>query len=479
PVHDPEYSTREGYDPQFLGIDVPMPEPVDPALCALLEDGSYVLPYHHFSLVMHKGRRLTMFTASNLDASPEAKEPEPGKSYTRKALGGLGKNDVELWFTDPRIEPEDQLPDRFFSKDKGAFDRGHVVRREDVAWGHSYQEVQYANGDTFHTSNCTPQVAGFNQPKDNENWGDLEKYVSSQIGSDRLSIFAGPVLADDDSIFVGVDNEGPVRVQIPQQYWKVILAEESGELRAFAFLLRQDLSGVPLEFAVTAAWREHMIAVSDLEDLLGIVRFPEVVQQADQAHADLGEAVRSLASIELVEGPPTGGEQIMRPTPNSGDDDYAEPPMTEALPEVGLEALIPWRVAKSLLKLRRQVDAKAPRRSKASDGTIGDAAHASRASDHNPWVRDGAMGVVTAMDITHDPANGCDANVLAEAILASQDVRVKYVIWNRRIASSYEVNGVAPWIWRPYGGTNPHTKHMHLSVLPEKAAFDSEAAWAI
>jgi len=166
----------------------------------------------------------------------------------------------------------------------------------------------------------------------------------------------------------------------------------------------------------------------------------------------------------------------------SGDDDYAEPGSTRtqaATEDVGLEALPSWRVARSLLALRRQVDARAPRRSKASDGTIGDAAHASRSSDHNPWVRDGAMGVVTAMDVTHDPANGCDAGALAESILASQDVRVKYVIWNRRIASSYETGGVAAWIWRPYSGTNPHNKHVHISVLAEKAAFDSEAAWVI
>ncbi|HEX6903316.1 MAG TPA: DNA/RNA non-specific endonuclease [Thermoanaerobaculia bacterium] len=477
PVHDTDYSTRKGYVSDFLEIDVPMPEPVDETLCAQLLDGSgYVLPYHHFSLVMHKGRRLTLIAASNLDASPDRKEPEPGKLYTRKALGGLGKNDMELWFTDPRIAAEDQLPDRFFSKDKGAFDRGHVVRREDVAWGASYQEVQFANGDTFHTPNCTPQVAGFNQPSGSENWGDLEKYVSSEAGSERLSIFAGPVLADDDPIFVGVDDEGPVRVQIPRQYWKVILAEEEGELRAFAFVLRQDLSDVPIEFAV-GAWGEHMIAIGDLEELLGNVRFPGVVHQADQADTEIGEAVRGLAGIELVAG--SARQEIERPTPNSGDDDYAEPDAVKVMPSVELEAVVAWRVAKSLLALRNQVNAKAPRRSKASDGTIGDAAHATRNSDHNPWVRDGAMGVVTAMDITHDPANGCDAGALAEAIRASRDARVKYIIWNRRIASSSVIGGVAAWTWRPYTGSNPHSKHVHISVRPEKAAFDSEASWAV
>jgi hypothetical protein len=220
-----------------------------------------------------------------------------------------------------------------------------------------------------------------------------------------------------------------------------------------------------------------MIAISDLEELLGIVRFPEVVRQADQANTAAGETVRSLAGIELLEEPDR--QELERPTPNSGDDEYAEPGVVKELPTIELEAVTLWRVAKSLLALRRQVDAKAPRRSKASDGTIGDAAHAARSSDHNPWVRDGAMGVVTAMDITHDPANGCDAGALAESIRASRDVRVKYIIWNRRVASSSVIGGVAAWTWRPYGGSNPHSKHVHISVQPEKGAFDSEAAWAV
>jgi hypothetical protein len=113
------------------------------------------------------------------------------------------------------------------------------------------------------------------------------------------------------------------------------------------------------------------------------------------------------------------------------------------------------------------VNAKAPRRNKASDGTIGDRAHCQRTSDHNPWVRDGSIGVVTAIDITNDPANGCDANTIAEAIRASRDRRVKYIIWNRRIANSSAIGNAAPWQWRPYRGTNPHTKHVHISVKPE------------
>lgn len=176
---------------------------------------------------------------------------------------------------------------------------------------------------------------------------------------------------------------------------------------------------------------------------------------------------------------PIEEEEVERPTPNTGDDSFAEPGVDRTAPEMELEAVAPWRVAKSLLALRRQVNEKYPRRSKASDGTIGDAAHATRNSDHNPWVKDGGTGVVTAMDVTHDPANGCDAGALAEAIRASRDKRVKYLIYDRRIVSSYKEGAVAAWTWRPYGGTNPHTKHVHVSVLAKKSAYDSEAPWPV
>lgn len=134
-----------------------------------------------------------------------------------------------------------------------------------------------------------------------------------------------------------------------------------------------------------------------------------------------------------------------------------------------------WRVAKSLLRLREQVNQMAPERSKASDGTIGDRAHESRTSDHNPWVKDGNIGVVTAMDITHDILHGCDAQALVDALVNSRDPRIKYIIWNRKKINSR----VQPWVWRNYTGPNPHTKHFHLSVLADKSAYDSEAPWQI
>lgn len=138
-----------------------------------------------------------------------------------------------------------------------------------------------------------------------------------------------------------------------------------------------------------------------------------------------------------------------------------------------------WRVAEALLRLRTQVNALAPRRNTSSDGTIGDAAHAARQSDHNPWVKDGQTGIVTALDITHDPAGGCDAGKLAEAIVISRDRRIKYIIWNRRIISATSIDGHAPWTWRTYNGSNPHTQHVHVSVRPDKPFYDDTSPWTI
>lgn len=132
-----------------------------------------------------------------------------------------------------------------------------------------------------------------------------------------------------------------------------------------------------------------------------------------------------------------------------------------------------WRLAKSLERLRDQVNARFPNRNKRSDGTIGDAAHRSRESDHNPWVRDGSIGVVTALDLTHDLRVGLDTWAMAEHLRRGRDPRIKYVISNKRIFSST----TSAWNWRHYTGSNPHSSHIHVSVNSTRARFDDTGDW--
>lgn len=140
-----------------------------------------------------------------------------------------------------------------------------------------------------------------------------------------------------------------------------------------------------------------------------------------------------------------------------------------------------FRVAKSLDILLQQINAAFPNRDKSSDGSIGDAAHASRSSDHNPWFTDNGIGIVTARDFTNDPESGMDSHILAMALIASKDERIKYVIDHGRICSGTGQNNPA-WLWRAYNGLNKHDHHVHVSVkggLENKKYYDDQSPWKI
>lgn len=112
----------------------------------------------------------------------------------------------------------------------------------------------------------------------------------------------------------------------------------------------------------------------------------------------------------------------------------------------------------------------APGRNKASDGICASPKHtaANPTSDHETG---------DAVDLTHDPAAGCDVDALFAGIVKRRDPRVKYLIWRRRILRSYDKPGVPAWTWTPYTGSNPHEKHGHVSIVP--GARNNTALWFI
>lgn len=102
-----------------------------------------------------------------------------------------------------------------------------------------------------------------------------------------------------------------------------------------------------------------------------------------------------------------------------------------------------------------------PKRNRASDGIMGDAAHAARKSDHNTGL---------AFDLTHDPVNGPDCNALAKEVIS--DPRVTYVIWTGRIYKTRVGK------WETYRGVNPHNHHMHVSILESARKKLSPWPWS-
>jgi hypothetical protein len=107
-----------------------------------------------------------------------------------------------------------------------------------------------------------------------------------------------------------------------------------------------------------------------------------------------------------------------------------------------------------------------------TDGTVASKGHdqASPLSDHRPDYR----GNVRAIDFG-GPAEYVDSTI--EAIRLSKDLRVKYVIHDRRMFSSYPTPGYPPFTWRPYSGASPHATHAHLSVLT--ATGEQTQPWSI
>jgi hypothetical protein len=114
--------------------------------------------------------------------------------------------------------------------------------------------------------------------------------------------------------------------------------------------------------------------------------------------------------------------------------------------------------------LRDQVNAKFTDRDKTSDGWVGDSAHASRPSDHNPAA---PTGVVRAIDLDRDLSGQSKPDImpyLADQIreCAKKDGRIAYCIFEGKIASSKK-----SWAWRPYDGVNKHNHHLHISFTPK------------
>jgi endonuclease G len=283
---DRDYSTRQGYDPDFLGtgdLQVPLPALPDDLLAlasvnqAAADGPEHVLPYHHFSVVVNGARRVAFFTAVNVDGT------------TSMRL----KRERDHWFVDPRIPAAEQTDESVYKNNP--LDRGHLVRRLDPAWGASRAVAKAANDDTFHFTNCSPQHEDFNQNK--TTWAGLEDYLLENADNLdlRVSVFTGPVLADDDDPYRGV--------QLPRQFWKVAaMVRADGVLSATAYLLSQadliaGLELVPAAFSY-GAYRTYQVPVTRVEALTRL-SFGDL-RDADPLARLEGTGVREIDDLRQI-----------------------------------------------------------------------------------------------------------------------------------------------------------------------------------
>lgn len=234
PVTAPDLADRAGYDPTFLGVDVPLPAPRDPAVATVL------LPYTHFSVRLRPDRRLAAVAGAMIDGATLADE---------------GREGID-WVLDPRVPAEQQTGDEVYARND--LDRGHLVRRASVVWG-PRAEAQQANVDTFTFPNAAPQAAAFNQGE--ELWLGLENYLLDNAATldRRLVVHTAPVLDAADPVYRGVG--------LPLRFVKVAAFLDAGGLGATAYLLDQTPLVDDLPRARAARDEPPARAVADLPPL--------------------------------------------------------------------------------------------------------------------------------------------------------------------------------------------------------------------
>jgi hypothetical protein len=149
-----------------------------------------------------------------------------------------------------------------------------------------------------------------------------------------------------------------------------------------------------------------------------------------------------------------------------------------------------WILVPCLVSLRDEFNRIAPGRDKGADGSIGDSAHKS-SSDHTPdedsdVLRDHDADIkneVHALDIDSTGPWPESFDTIIKRLVAREKAeyesatvvgRLKYVIWNRRIASRSW-----GWTWSDFTGPDPHTNHAHFSARYTTAQESDTRPWGL
>lgn len=226
----------DGFDPDFLGIPLPLPSPAVQTIR---------LDYPRFSVLLAPERRFAAVTAVVIDGATLLDLPRSGE-----------------WRLDPRAPESAQAGPDVYSRND--LDRGHLVRRRDPGWG-SPDDARDATAATFFYTNAAPQAADFNQSK--ELWLGLEDHVLAYAEStdQRLAVFTAPVLGPDDPPYRGI--------RVPLRFWKIAAWRSASGLAAAGFVLDQTSlvdTAQGLRVPPLGAFRTFQVPIDDIAAEAGV-----------------------------------------------------------------------------------------------------------------------------------------------------------------------------------------------------------------
>ncbi len=315
---DTDYDNRKGYDEKFIdGFRIPLPsvpKTHQRKLAKNVQAGGRKVEfkYEHFSVYVDKTRGLPMMTAVNIDGKnlKDINRTTGNVSHAESlaVTDEAGPETREKWYDDPRINPADCGNDALYTDQVVSagrnridriFQRGHMVRRLDPCWGSKTSALR-AETDTFHFTNCTPQVGMFNSGQ--TLWQGIENHVldNARVQDLRVCVFTGPILEDDDPKY---RNDVFPGFRVPRKFYKIVVWNDGGSLSALAMVA--DQSGVLREMPERAEDMDDTTAVEDFVSTVAWVErntgldFGAMVRNAD-LHEDSSESAGSKKGLKRL-----------------------------------------------------------------------------------------------------------------------------------------------------------------------------------
>lgn len=140
------------------------------------------------------------------------------------------------------------------------YDRGHLAPAADF----SYDE--FALSQSFYMSNMSPQDPSFNRGI----WKKLEDQVRHWAkANNAIYVVTGPILNKK------LKAIGKNEVSVPEYYYKIVLDMEKPEVKAIAFLMKNEKSSADLSTFV--------VTIDEIEKLTQLDFFPSIPDELENA----------------------------------------------------------------------------------------------------------------------------------------------------------------------------------------------------
>ena len=162
-----------------------------------------------------------------------------------------------------KVDPRTRTQVRHTDYTHSGFDRGHMAPNYGIATRYG----KAAQKETFMMSNIIPQTPRVNQ----HIWKDLEMRVAKRYGRyfSEVWVTTGP-------IFEGTTDHLASGVAIPTGYYKIMVDEHQGHLRALAFMVGRRCPPY-------TRIKTRLVSIDQIEELTGLDFFPQLSAEQQTA----------------------------------------------------------------------------------------------------------------------------------------------------------------------------------------------------